>query len=89
MPTKQAEQDVSPLKHRQKKHDVIFLLLFLGCLLLFISLFSYNPEDTAWSVEGREPVTNLAGQVGAWLSDLLFHLLVVERAKRIRVLHEE
>lgn len=75
MPTKQAEQDVSPLKHRQKKHDVIFLLLFLGCLLLFISLFSYNPEDTAWSVEGREPVTNLAGQVGAWLSDLLFHLL--------------
>ncbi len=75
MPTKQAEQDMPPVKHRQKKHDVIFLLLFLGCLLLFISLFSYNPEDAAWSVEGGGAATNLAGKAGAWMSDLLFHLL--------------
>ena len=75
MPTKQAEQEVTTVKPRQKRHDVLFLLLFLGCLLLFISLFSYSPDDAAWSVEGNAPVANLAGQAGAWLSDLLFHLL--------------
>lgn len=75
LPTKQAEQEVTIAKPRQKRHDVIFLLLFLGCLLLFISLFSYSPDDAAWSVEGNAPVANLAGQAGAWLSDLLFHLL--------------
>ena len=75
MPTKQAEQEAIAVKPRQKRHDVLFLLLFLGCLLLFISLFSYSPEDAAWSVEGDGPVANLAGQAGAWLSDLLFHVL--------------
>lgn len=59
----------------QKKHDVVFLLLTLGCLLLFIALFSYNPEDVAWSVMGSEQADNSAGRVGAYLADFLLHSL--------------
>ncbi|MEQ3693081.1 MAG: DNA translocase FtsK 4TM domain-containing protein [Thalassolituus sp.] len=59
----------------QKKHDVVFLLLTLGCLLLFIALFSYDPEDVAWSVVGSEQADNSAGRVGAYLADFLLHSL--------------
>lgn len=57
----------------KKRHDVVFLLLTLGCILLFLALFSYDPEDVAWSVVGGGQADNSAGRVGAYLADFLLH----------------
>ena len=57
----------------RKRHDVGFLLLTLGCVLLFLALFSYDPEDVAWSVVGSGTADNSIGRVGAYLADFLLH----------------
>lgn len=58
-----------------KRHDIWFLVLTLGCVLLLASLISYNPKDIAWSAVGAANTANSIGRVGAYLADLLFHLL--------------
>ena len=57
----------------RKRHDVVFLLLILGCLLLFLALFTYDPDDVAWSVVGVGQTDNSAGRVGAYIADFLLH----------------
>lgn len=57
----------------RKRHDIGFLLLTLGCVLLFLALFSYDPEDVAWSVVGSGTADNSIGRVGAYLADFLLH----------------
>ena len=45
------------------------------CVILFLALFSYSPEDPGWSHTGdRENISNLIGPAGAWLADVLFAL---------------
>lgn len=40
---------------------------------LFLSLLSYNPLDPAWShVGSRHEISNVGGQFGAWLADILY-----------------
>ena len=55
------------------------ILLLLGAgLLLFVTvaLWSYHPQDPAWSTSGSgELVRNGAGRWGAWISDLAFFLM--------------
>tara|TARA_R110001583_G_scaffold175204_1_gene329788 strand:+ start:279 stop:2915 length:2637 start_codon:yes stop_codon:yes gene_type:complete len=58
-----------------KRHDIWFLVLTLGCVLLLASLISYNPKDIAWSAVGAASTANSIGQVGAYIADLLFHVL--------------
>ncbi len=58
-----------------KRHDIWFLVLTLGCVLLLASLISYNPKDIAWSAVGVANTANAIGRVGAYLADLLFHVL--------------
>ena len=51
-------------------------MLLVACALYFtVALYGYNPADPAWShsVTGVH-VTNPAGMLGAYLSDLLFYL---------------
>ncbi|MGA8862188.1 MAG: DNA translocase FtsK 4TM domain-containing protein [Gallionella sp.] len=51
-------------------------MLLVACALYFtVALYGYNPADPAWShsVTGAH-VTNPAGILGAYLSDLLFYL---------------
>lgn len=57
----------------RKRHEIAFLLLSLGCILLFLALVSYDPEDVAWSVVGTGQAENSIGQVGAYLADFLLH----------------
>tara|TARA_B110000003_G_scaffold127298_1_gene129355 strand:+ start:2910 stop:5204 length:2295 start_codon:yes stop_codon:yes gene_type:complete len=45
------------------------------CVILFLSLLSYSPQDPGWSHTGtREGVSNLIGPAGAWMSDIVFAL---------------
>ena len=51
-------------------------ILLVACALYFtVALYGYNPADPAWShsITGAH-VTNPAGVLGAYLSDLLFYL---------------
>ena len=47
------------------------LLLGLFAILLLVALFSHNPADPSLNTSTTHPTTNLAGPVGATLSDLL------------------
>ena len=55
------------------------ILLILGAgLLLFVTvaLWSYHPQDPAWSTSGSgAAVRNGAGRWGAWVSDLAYFLM--------------
>jgi S-DNA-T family DNA segregation ATPase FtsK/SpoIIIE len=55
------------------------ILLLLGAALLMfvtVSLWSYQPQDPAWSTSGSgELVRNGVGLWGAWISDLAFFLM--------------
>ena len=54
----------------------LFVILVAIALYFSIALLSYNPEDPAWSsIGGNDTVSNAAGYMGAWLSDILFSLI--------------
>lgn len=55
---------------------VTFIWLFFA-VLLFISLMSYSANDPSWSHASNvaSDVSNMAGWVGAWLSDILYTFL--------------
>lgn len=60
---------------RSKAQDVLFLGLMLLCLLLFMSLATYSPDDGGWVAIGQSNDGNAVGKVGAVVADLLFHTL--------------
>lgn len=72
-----AEADESQPKQsgRNKRQDVVFLLMVVGSLLLLTALISYSPEQGGWSAIGADVSQNAAGRVGAYLADFLFHSL--------------
>ncbi|KAA0875397.1 DNA translocase FtsK [Nitrincola tapanii] len=53
------------------------LILFIGvALALCLAVWSYDARDPGWSHLGYQPqVSNLMGQVGAWLADFLISFL--------------
>ncbi|MFN4262284.1 MAG: DNA translocase FtsK 4TM domain-containing protein [Thioalkalivibrionaceae bacterium] len=53
------------------------VLLVLAVLTLYqlVALFSYYPQDPAWSTTGDGELRNLGGVFGAWYADLALHLL--------------
>ena len=58
---------------RLSRETALFACLALA-LYLLLALFSYHPEDPAWSNSGvGSQVANLGGRFGAWLADLLLH----------------
>ncbi|MFB6348364.1 DNA translocase FtsK 4TM domain-containing protein [Moraxella sp. ZJ142] len=52
---------------------LIFSAFGIGLLIfLFLSLLSYNPDDSAWShVSSNLTVSNVGGRLGAWIADIL------------------
>ncbi|MDD3762847.1 MAG: DNA translocase FtsK 4TM domain-containing protein [Nevskiales bacterium] len=52
------------------------MLACLGLsLFLLVSLVSFHPNDPGWSSSGTgDPIHNLAGNVGAWIADVLLSL---------------
>ena len=55
----------------------ILLLLGAGLLLLLtLAVWSYHPQDPAWSTSGAgEAVHNWVGRWGAWVADLAYFLV--------------
>jgi DNA segregation ATPase FtsK/SpoIIIE, S-DNA-T family len=55
------------------------ILLLLGAVLLLfvtVALWSYHPQDPAWSTSGSgQTVRNGVGRWGAWVSDLAYFLM--------------
>ncbi len=65
---------LTPRVIRLLREVALYLLAAIGVYLL-IALWTYQPDDPSWSHRGASAaVENGGGRVGAWLSDLLFHL---------------
>ena len=58
------------------KREILGVTLLALAVLLALSLFSYNPEDSSFNNQFSEPqkTTNLAGVVGSYLSDIFFQI---------------
>lgn len=66
-------QKVNMLSHYFRSSFLTFLWLVVA-VLLFMSLMSYSANDPSWSHASNitSEVSNLAGEGGAWLSDILY-----------------
>ncbi|MDP6933218.1 MAG: DNA translocase FtsK 4TM domain-containing protein, partial [Myxococcota bacterium] len=47
----------------------------LSCCFASLALFDYSPTDPAFTTTGGTDVTNATGPAGAWLADVLLHVL--------------
>jgi S-DNA-T family DNA segregation ATPase FtsK/SpoIIIE len=67
----------TPTKSR-RLNELVGFLYFTAATLLFLSLASYAPTDDSWntaaSVSGSHPASNLIGVVGANVSDILLQI---------------
>ncbi len=55
--------------------EIIGILIFFGGLFLFISLFTYSPEDPNFIFPDNTKIKNLFGFKGSFVSDLFFQSL--------------
>jgi DNA segregation ATPase FtsK/SpoIIIE, S-DNA-T family len=56
--------------------EIALVAGFLLLVIWLLALFSYSPQDAAWSTSGTgAPIQNRGGHVGAWLADASFFLL--------------
>ena len=56
-------------------HELLVLVGFFGSLVWLLALWSYAPQDAAWSTSGLAAnglVHNRMGLVGAWLADVSY-----------------
>jgi len=64
----------SVMQHLLREGSLI--VYFLLAVLLLIALGSYSPADPGFTTTGTgDEVQNLVGRYGAWLADVLLHLL--------------
>ena len=59
--------------HRGLREAAFFILLALS-LFLFTALVTYDTQDPGWTHIGPTHINNMAGSVGAWVSDVLYNL---------------
>jgi S-DNA-T family DNA segregation ATPase FtsK/SpoIIIE len=61
---------------QRRLREAAFLLLAPVAAYLLLCLFTYSPQDAAWSnaVQQQQHIHNLGGTVGAWVADLSFYL---------------
>jgi S-DNA-T family DNA segregation ATPase FtsK/SpoIIIE len=68
------EQQLSSLAQRILREATLIFSFLIG-LFLLIALLSYSPDDPGFNTTGRDAdASNAVGQIGAWMSDVLFHL---------------
>ncbi len=60
---------------KQRLAEALGFALLLVCLLLFLSLFTYDPRDGSLNTAVNAPPHNFLGQDGAVLADLLWQSL--------------
>jgi len=65
------EIEVQPGKN-SRANEIIAIALVAVALLLFLCLFSYNPNDSSWNAAGASGARNLIGAVGANVAAALF-----------------
>ena len=69
------ETEVDNVVQRLLREGSLIVYFLLGVFLL-VALFSYSPEDSAYTTTGtNSDVENAVGVYGAYLADILFHLL--------------
>ena len=56
-------------------NDVIGIVLGASALLLLVALLSYDPHDSSANMNPpNNPLHNLGGPIGAWVSFMLFRV---------------
>ena len=69
------EDEVSTLMQRVVREGSL-IVYFLLALFLLIALVSYSPDDPGFTTTGNsDAVQNAVGIYGAWVADILLHLL--------------
>ncbi len=69
------QTEVSSLMQRLVREGTL-IVYFLLALFLLIALFSYSPDDPGFTTTGRgDSINNAVGVYGAWIADILLHLL--------------
>jgi S-DNA-T family DNA segregation ATPase FtsK/SpoIIIE len=64
------------IQSENRRHEILGVIFLALGLLVFVSLLSYDPHDPSLnSVSSNPSVHNLAGKVGAYLSDGLFQVI--------------
>ncbi len=65
---------LAPIVPRRVR-QLALLGLLLGSAYASVALASWDPADPGFSTTGGGVVENVAGPVGAWVADVLFHLM--------------
>src|SRR6266404_5488318 len=72
MATISNEIDIQPESGNSRLNEIVAIALVASGLLLFLCLFSYNPNDPSWNAAGESAVRNWIGSVGANVAAALF-----------------
>jgi S-DNA-T family DNA segregation ATPase FtsK/SpoIIIE len=72
MATISNELDVQPTVKNTRANEIVAIALVALALLLFLCLFSYNPNDPSWNAAGESGAHNWIGAVGANVAAGLF-----------------
>src|SRR6266436_3431555 len=72
MATISNEIDIQPESGNSRLNEIVAIALIASGLLLFLCLFSYNPNDPSWNAAGESAVRNWVGAVGANVAAALF-----------------
>src|SRR5882762_6722166 len=72
MATISNEIDIQPESGNSRLNEIVAIALVASGLLLFLCLFSYNPNDPSWNAAGESAVRNWIGAVGANVAAALF-----------------
>ncbi len=63
------------IQMRHRLQEGFFLISVAAAIFIFISLYSYQPNDPGWSSTGvGNNVANWGGRVGAWVADVFLSL---------------
>lgn len=75
MTTSNQQTEVRTLMQRLLREGTLIVYLLLA-LFLLIALFTYSPEDPGYTTTGTgNSIENAVGIYGAWIADILLHLL--------------
>lgn len=76
--TEDKEVTLTKLSSGRRLLEALLILIVLFAVWLMAALLSFNPSDPSWSQTAwHEPIHNLGGMPGAWLSDTLFFIFGV------------
>ncbi|ELP1846013.1 DNA translocase FtsK [Escherichia coli] len=76
--TEDKEVTLTKLSSGRRLLEALLILIVLFAVWLMAALLSFNPSDPSWSQTAwHEPIHNLGGMPGAWLTDTLFFIFGV------------